>query len=67
MSVREWATHSLRRGDLTALASVARGSKPEEDRLSRLERRRFIKAKANGAPVVTARGRMALVLRSLIK
>jgi hypothetical protein len=64
MRVREWATHKLRPGDLTALAALAGGSKDvDEDRIKRLHKRRFIIERGAGAVAVTLRGRVALMIR----
>jgi hypothetical protein len=62
----EWATRSLRSGDLGALAAVADGFRAEEARLNRLSRRGFVAQRNNGRITVTPRGRMALFIRHLI-
>jgi hypothetical protein len=60
-----WATRNLRRGDLTALATLARaGTSPDHDQWQRLEFRGFVRAKTNGRASVTAWGRLALLARN---
>ena len=63
MSIRRWATHRLKWGDLAALRGIAKGvGSAEEDRLRRLYRRGFVK-RIESKPQVTLPGRAALVVR----
>jgi oxalate decarboxylase/phosphoglucose isomerase-like protein (cupin superfamily) len=68
VSLRKWATKSLRPGDLAALAEITRGhwNPPEEQRVGRLSRRGFLKKKQNRL-VATLHGRAALLVRRLTK
>jgi hypothetical protein len=63
--LREWSTSKLRHGDLTALHDLVAGSRAEESRLKRLARRGFIAQRKSGQFAVTARGRVALLVRRL--
>jgi hypothetical protein len=69
MLVRDWTTRGLRRGDLTALAAIARGRRPsEQNRRERLARRGFIDTASDDGPsFVTLRGRVALLLRKMTR
>jgi uncharacterized protein YpbB len=62
-----WVTRNLHRGDLHALEVVANGvgSAPDEDQIERLSKRGFVTQKANKV-TVTAKGRLALVIRRFI-
>jgi len=63
---REWSTRKLQSGDLTALSAIAGGaSRPDEDRVKRLFRRGFVAQRRAGSYGVTARGRVALLIRRL--
>lgn len=66
--MRRWATKNLRPGDLTALAEIARAryADTQAERIERLNRRRFVKKKAE-KPVVTLLGRAALWVRKFTK
>jgi hypothetical protein len=68
MVLRWWARKDLRRGDLTTLSEVAKGTtwgKPDPDRLERLDRRGFLAKRANDELAVTLKGRTALWVRRL--
>ena len=63
---RTWATHQLHKGDLTALAAIVHGGKPDDERAKRLARRGFIAVKPSGRCLITPRGRMALIVRRFL-
>ncbi len=65
VGIRDWATRKLHTGDLTALAAVADGLAVDEVRLKRLQRRGFLSQLDDGRVVVTARGRVALMIKRL--
>ena len=60
-------TRNLHHGDLHALEAIATsvGSAPDEDQIERLSKRGFVTQKANNVRV-TAKGRLALVIRRFI-
>jgi hypothetical protein len=68
MPLRTWTTKKLRPGDLTALSEIRRRywAEPEADRVDRLNRRGFVKMKAE-KPVITLLGRSALLIRRLTR
>jgi hypothetical protein len=65
---KRWARNRLYRGDLTLLADIARtqyiATTLDPSRLDRLIRRNFVKIKAT-KPVVTVRGRAALIIKKI--
>lgn len=64
--LKTWATHKLKTGDLTALASMANGrGQFEPQRVRRLLDRGFVSDNGNGNVAVTARGRIALAIKRL--
>lgn len=66
MVIRRWATRDLRRGDLTALAEIAKGwAQPTDSCIQRLKRRHFILVKSDGQVVLTFRGHLAVRARHL--
>ncbi|HTO60979.1 MAG TPA: hypothetical protein VMM15_06965 [Bradyrhizobium sp.] len=66
LGLREWSTRKLQSGDLTALSAIAGGAaRTDEDRLKRLSRRGFVAERRSGSYAVTARGRVALLIRKL--
>jgi hypothetical protein len=67
MSLREWATKGLRSGDLTTLAAIARRARGESDRVERFARRGFVMAKKDGEIAVTAKGRLAGIIRNMTR
>lgn len=62
--LKTWATQKLKVGDLSALASMANGRKDSEpQRVRRLASRGFIAESGDGNISVTARGRIALMIK----
>jgi len=68
ISLRQWATRKLQRGDLAALLKVSRNlsTRMEVDQLMRLSRRGFIRKRADNNLQVTLKGRAALRIRQSI-
>ena len=64
---RPWLTRGLFRGDLSALAELARGPALDAgyDQLERLKDRGFVKRKLSGSFRMTLKGYFALVVRVL--
>jgi hypothetical protein len=68
MVLTRWRTLDLRRGDLTALAEIAKGwYEPTDSRIARLKRRQFVSVGRDGQIRVTVRGHMALMVWRLTK
>jgi hypothetical protein len=66
MVLSSWARKDLKRGDLSTLSELAKGTKwgtPDSDRIERLDRRGFIVKRANDKLAVTLRGHTALWFR----
>ena len=66
--LRNWVTRGLYRGDLHALAGVARGGYYDVDlsQAKRLRARSFLAKGFMGQPRVTMKGRLALLLRGTV-
>jgi hypothetical protein len=63
-SLSQWATRSLKIGDLTELATIAAGAaSPKATALQRLMERRFVVRRRNGRLDLTVRGRVALAVK----
>jgi hypothetical protein len=68
MVLSSWARRDLKRGDLSTLSELAKGTEwgmPDSDRIERLDRRGFIAKRANDKLAVTLKGRTALWVRRL--
>ena len=66
MVLSSWARKDLKRGDLSTLSELAKGTKlgmPDSDRIERLDRRGFVAKNANDRLTVTLKGRAALWVR----
>ena len=68
MAFRLWATRGLYRGDLSALAYARRGNTLDidVDQIGRLRQRGFLRRGLFGGLRVTVKGRLALIVRSVI-
>lgn len=68
MAFRLWVTRGLYRGDLSALAYARRGNTYDIDldQIGRLRQRGFLRKGLSGGVRVTIKGRLALVVRSVV-
>lgn len=62
--MRNWATRDLKPGDLTTLIQIGRGATGhDEERVKRLSRRGFIERAPGGRIKLTAKGRVASIIK----
>jgi hypothetical protein len=62
--MRNWATRDLKPGDLTTLVQIGQGAAGhDEERVKRLSRRGFVERDASGRIKLTAKGRLASIIK----